>query len=296
MPILAPTLTHVDTHTILRLVDGAREMALAPRPEIELQVLDVGWPEILEVTETRTDDDGEDDTTSRFGARAVSVEMVFLSTPLSLLDELRGFCHPSARPYLHIRESEWGGERRIRLRADNQRATRSVSMPAQNGILPVLAQWRAPDGVLEAVDEQRSLLPAVGEGQVGADVPWATPLVMPATTGNGATLVTVGGTVPVHWTARLYGPCTGPRITLDEYGHTLAFPDLVIPAGDFLELRTKDRTAYYNGDRGASRLRFLDFTTAAWWRLRPETSQVRYHPDEPNTGCMAEIIWRSAWL
>lgn len=281
--------------TRVRLVDGAREMVLAPREDIAMQSLDLGWPAPVAEAEQRTDDDGENDTTTYFGARVVALEMYLLDTPLALLDELRTFSRPGSRPYLHVYEPEWGAERRLRLRAEDQRAVRGGGLPLDAGALPVQTQWRAPEGVIEAVTEASTTLAVSGE-PTGLALPTITPVTLTATRTKAAATVSVAGTLPVHWTARLYGPCTTPRFTRTDSGETLAWPNLVLAAGEYLEVNSRARSVYLNGDRTKPRLRELDFQNARWWRLHPGANAVMFHPQSLGPGAAAQMTWRAAWL
>jgi hypothetical protein len=282
--------------TSVRLVDGPREMALSGRSDLRLQSLDVPFPAVRAVTEDRTDDDGTRDSTMRHGPRAVSVQLRLTEGLASLTDELNGFLHPSARPYLHVTDDEWAGERRLRLRVDQQSAPMSVDLyPFARD---VQAQWVVPDGVWEAAEPVEFVVNADTGTLTGRTYPLSFPRTYPTTMAAGALDHVNPGSTWQHFTARLYGPCNGPRLTNDTTGLSLVFTeDLALPAGDYLEVDTRDRTAYYLSQAGASRLGFVDFAASTWWRLAAGVNRLRYHPvSGVDAGCAAVIEYRPAWL
>lgn len=285
--------------TAVRLVDGAREMAVYPRDGIAPQSLDVAFPEIREVAEARTDDDGTRDTTALFGARAVSLELVAYQDPAviaDLLAEIKTYLHPRVRPYLHVTDDGWDAERRIRLRADqfSEPYTGYVSSVQRQ----VQVQWKAPDGIWEAADLTSVVVTADVPEDVGITFPITFPLAWTPTQATGAQEVTNPGGVPAHFIARLYGPCTGPELSNDTTGETIKFTSsLTIAAGDYVEIDTRERTAYLLSQTDATRLQYLNFATTSWWRLEPGTNLIRYHPASGvGMGSAAVIDYRPAWL
>jgi hypothetical protein len=282
--------------TSVRLVDGSREMALSGRSDLRLQALDVPFPAVRAVAEDRTDDDGSRDSTTRHGARAASVQLRLTERLAALTDELNGFLHPSARPYLHVLDDEWAGERRLRLRVDQQ------SAPMSAGLYPfardVQAQWVVPDGVWEATEPVSFTVNADTGTLTGRNYPLAFPRTYPTTTAAGALEHTNPGSTWQHFTAWLYGPCNGPRLTNDTTGLSLVFTEeLVIPAGEYVEIDTRDRTALHLSQAGASRLGQVDFAASTWWRLAPGVNRLRYHPvSGVEAGCAAVGEYHPAWL
>lgn len=285
--------------TRVRLVDGDTELVLHDTPwlrlDLFLQNLQIGSPAVREVVDDRTDADGTDDETAYHGARAVSVDVRVLDTPGQLADQLTGFMHPRRRPYLCIVDDEWGGERRLRLRASQW----TNPLDTMSGRLrDVQLQWRAPDGVWEATDEV-----AVGvNADSGVEAGRTYDLVFPrdyGTTGSvGAYQLVNPGTAWADYRVRLYGPAVGPRWTDDQTGATIAFtPEMSLAAGEYVELDTRERSAVLNSDASLSRLHLVDFEVTTWWQLRPGTNVVRYNPlAEAGAGTRAELVYRPTWL
>jgi hypothetical protein len=284
--------------TAVRLVDGARELTLHPRVDVLPDSLDVSFPAIREVTEPRVDDDGERDTTDLFGARAVSLSAALTDdtyAPANLLDQVKAFLHPRTRPYLYVTQDGWGQERRMLLRIDQFSEPYSGYVASQ--VRAVQLQWKAPDGIWEAADTETVVVNADIGSTDGISFPISFPLAWPTTTASGATTVSNLGGVPSHFVARLYGPCTGPRLVNETTGEETTFTAaLVLAAGEYVEVDTRNRTAYLNSEAGQSRLNYLDFTVTSWWRIEPGDQQIRYAPETASPGSVAEITYRPAWL
>lgn len=283
--------------TSVKLVDGDREMVLMPRQDqgVYVQGLDVPSPEVRAVTENRTDDDGEVDETELFGSRACSLELLVTEQPRLVEDELSRFLHPRSRPYLVVKDDEWAQARRLRLRVAQWSAPLTVELP--RSARRIQAQWQAPDGVWEAADLVTETISADMPGTAGRTYPRAYPYAYPATLAAGASVIVNDGGTPSHYTARLYGPCVGPRLTNETTGETIAFTaDLVLGAGEYVEISTRDRTAYLNGNSALSRLNVIDFDVTSWWRVEPGEQQVRYAPAVVFAGAAAVIDYRPAWL
>lgn len=277
----------------ITLVNGAQAFALQPNAEIVVQGWNLGFPTIRAVAEARTDADGEVDTTAHYGARAVSIQLRILGpNRLRLIDSLLAFCHPTARPYLHISTPLWAQERRLRLRVDQHGAPMGLGLgttrPAQFG-------WIAPDGILESAAESSVTIAPSGQTSTGLVYPVTYPVTYPVATSGGPVTVTNAGNVPVDHVTRMYGPANGPVLSCDGAG-SLPFPGLVIAAGDYVEVNSRERTVLYQGSADASRYNLLDFTAATWWRLQPGPNLVRYSPASYSGGAAAEMTFRSGWL
>lgn len=287
--------------TSVKLVDGAREMVLLPRTGdgIFLQQIDAPMPGVREVAADRTDDDGSDDDTEFFGARACSIELLVTESPRTVEDELTRYLHPRLRPYLVVEDDGWSQARRLRLRADQFSAPLTLETARWDG-RKIAVGWKAPDGVWEA-DELTSVSVSADVSQaVGAAFPVTFPMAFAATQAAGASRVTNAGSTPSHFTARLYGPCTAPRLVNQTTGEEITFVDsLSLAAGDYIEVNTRDRTAYLTVNGSASqvsRLNSVDFTVTSWWRLEPGTQVVRYAPPLADAGAAAVIDYRACWL
>jgi hypothetical protein len=286
------------TLTSVMLVDGSRQMILYPRQDqgVYLQTVDAPSPGTREVTEDRTDDDGARDTTTLFGARACTVELLVTQGARAVEDELSRYLHPRSRPYLRVEDDGWTQARWLALRVDQ------FSAPLSSDLAPdmrkIQVQWKCPDGIWEAADLTMEPVPADVQGDpVGVAFPVTFPFSFAATMATGSTIVTSLGAVPSHFTAQLYGPCTAPKLVNDTTGETIAFTEsLTLAAGEYVEIDTRERTAFLLSDSSLSRLNYVDFTTTSWWRLEPGDNAIRYTPRDADAGATAIITYRPAWL
>lgn len=283
--------------TSVRLVDGDREMNLLPRQDqgVFLQSLDAPMPAVREVAEDRTDDDGTRDTTLLFGARACSIELLVTQNVRTVEDELMRYLHPRTRPYLVVEDDGWAQARRLALRVDQFGAPLGVDLPRD--VRKVQVQWKCPDGIWEADDLTPENVNADIATTTGRTYTRSYPLVYPATLSTGAATVTNLGAVPSHFTAKLYGPCSGPSLRNETTGEEITFTSsLVLAAGEYVEISTRDRTAYLLSLTDQSRLSYIDFAATSWWRIEPGDQQIRYAPASVTSGAMAAISYRPAWL
>lgn len=283
----------------LRLVNGDTELEFWPSDDIIPQALDVSFPAVREVTEPRTDDDGERDDTQLHGGRGVSLDLALtneLIEPATLIDQVKAFLHPRSRPYLYATETGWDQERRIRLRVDQMSDPYAGYAASQTRMVQL--QWKAPDGVWEAADEtELAPISADVPTTVGFSFPVTFPLAMTATQATGAVAVNNPGGTPAHFVAKLYGPCTAPRLVNETTGEEITFTSaLVLAAGEYVEIDTRDRSAYLLSMSSLSRLTYIDFTVTSWWRLEPGEQQVRYAPGVSAAGSVAVITYRPSWL
>lgn len=280
--------------TSLKLVDGSHELVLMPRDGLKVQGLDVPLAEVREVTEPRTDDDGEHDTTALFGATSCTLELFVEKDPEQFRAELDQFLHPRSRPYLVAADDEWAQERRLQLRVAQRTAPRTVELPYTMRRIQV--QWRVPNGVWEAATESQVVISADVPATTGRSYPKEYPWSYAATMSVGASMVTGDGLLPVHFVARLYGPCEGPRLVNETTGAAIVFTsDLVLSAGEYVEISTRDRTACLLSVSQQSRLNYIDWESTTWWQITPGDQLVRYAPVTASAGAAAEITYRPIW-
>lgn len=150
--------------------------------------------------------------------------------------------------------------------------------------------------VTEAPAAPAFLLPSEGGGGLPTGV-WGRRYdrVYPASSPVHA-LITNPGAVAVPWLARIYGPCTNPRLYNDTTGEGLlltANGGLTLAAGQYAELDAAARTITVGG---SSRYDRLDVAASDWWALVPGDNVIRLQPDLFSAGCVAEVDWRPAWL
>ena len=285
------------TITAASLVDGDREMILYPRADDGLHLfgIDAPGPVIRVVSSPRPDDDGEDDATKRYGATSCAISLFATATPAAWVDELGSFMHPESRPYLVVADDEWAQVRRLKLRSESwSKPLDAEQAPTQRTIL---AQWRVPDGGWEAEDEATLTLTSDIPSSVGFSFPITFPLAMDPTTSAGSLQTVNVGNAPAHLVARLYGPCSAPKLINDTTGEAITFTtDLVLGPGQYVEISTQPRTAFLMGDVNSSRTSMVDFAANTWWRLRPGLQTLRFTGTDPSPGSQAVIYYRPVWL
>lgn len=275
--------------------DGLDPFVLSDATGFDVAVLDLGFPSIRSSSDPRADADGEDDRTTYFGARAVTLSGTVVPTATEtrqqVLDRLRAFLNPRRRPYLIYTLEETGDERRIRLVADQHAAP--IERP---GSAKVTVGWRGPDGVQESTTEELETAAATPALEPGRFYPRTYPLTYPASVPVGAVVVTNAGNVTTYPVLELYGPATDPVLENVTAGAKLAFTGLSLGVGDYLEIDTRDRTIFLNGIETASRYGFVDFSVSSWFGLEPGENLVRYYPAAFDVGAEARIRYRAAWI
>jgi hypothetical protein len=281
--------------TSVRLVDGPRQMILAPRAGLDLKELSAPFPAVREVAEDRTDGDGTVDTTAFFGARACSIDLLAREAPAAIEDELARFLHPGTRPYLHVVDDEWSQERRLRLRVSQFEGPRGVDLPRT--MRRIQAQWKVPDGVWEDSALSTETVNADLPASVGLSFPITFPIAFAATTAVGGAVISNPGGTPSHFVARLYGPCTAPKLINETAGEQISFTSsLVLGAGEYVEIDTRDRTANLLSMSSQSQLGRIDFENTSWWQIQHGDQTVRYAPLSASAGAVAVIEYRPSWL
>ncbi|MFD0902326.1 phage distal tail protein [Actinomadura sediminis] len=283
----------------MSLQDGAREMVLLPRQSdgIFLQGLSAPMPEVREVSENRTEDDGVRDETMLFGSRAVSIELLVTQDPRGVEDELARYLHPRVRPFLVVEDDGWSQARRIRLRVSQFDKPLELDL-ARIDARKISVGWVAPDGIWEAdVAAEETVVADVDTSGDGFSLPVTLPLTLTATQETGASLLTNLGAVPSHFTAKLYGPCTAPSLVNETTGEEITFTSgLTLASGEYVEIDTRERTANLLSNAATTRLHLIDFTSTSWWQLQPGLNQIRYAPAPSEPGAAAIITYRPAWL
>lgn len=291
------------TFVSFTLTDPASGLSsvLLPRDGLYVMSLDV-QPSVRVVSEERTGGAGTYDTTVNLSEAALTLSLrVFSDTlPLeTLMAELGPLLNPGRRPALICTDDQWATPRQLTVRFDSKTA------PVDNPVSTDIAvSWKVPAGAWEDS--------AVREYMVSATVTAGPGLIFTVTTGTKFTvttgqdfpptaegsdsIVSNGGDLPVPWTARLYGPCTGPKLYNDTAGQVLAFTDgLVLAAGEYVEIDPAARTALGNSDPSASRLAYLDFGASDWWLIDPGDSLIRYAPSAAGAGAVAVLDFVSRY-
>lgn len=275
---------------------GIDALVLAEVGGLDVASIDWGWPSPRDVVEPRPSAHGTIDSTSLFGARVITVQFWLDSCPAVSRRALQRFLDPGRRSYMYFRESADDPELRVLVRGSawSEQVPASVLVSGQRS---VVAQWVAPDGILEAAEATETTVPATATaGTAGFTVPITTPLVFPDSVPIGSATIVNGGTVDSYPVIRVYGPCADPVVENQTVGRELAFDGLTVNAGEYVELDTRARTVLYLSDPGDSRYADLDFATSSWWSLAPGENAVRLAPASFSEPSQMVVTHRDAYL
>jgi hypothetical protein len=302
--------------TLLRLEDSRvsstpgwlSPLVLAPINGYVPQKIDLGFPEIREVANPRTDAHGIIDSTAYVGARPVVLEVALApeltelaSTERSLGDTLRAWLAPAMRPYLVYQLDPSDPIRRLEVR--NTGAS-YISSFVDDDYQIMGIGWKAPNGFAEDYEatEATTWSTTAPTTETGRTYDLTFDRGYPATEEIEPNSVTVSGNVAVDAVIRLYGPCVSPAISNETTGAVLDFSGnggLTLNAGEYLEVDVRNRTAYLNGDTSQSRYSYLNFSTSSRlpeFRLEPGTNTLRYTPASTTGTPQAVITFRNAWI
>lgn len=293
------------TFTAVKLVnplDGT-QCIIMPRDGVSVMSLDV-QPTVRTVTEERVNAHGQVDNTLYLSTASVTMDLrlwtndIGTQTAEDFDDEINLFLNPSLRPNLVVSNDQWSTDRQLSVRFDSKTALFDNPMTQD-----VQIAWKAPAGVWQApvptVVIANSYIAATG-GLVMtnnglADTVSGVQVIAGSSTGNPS--IIGGGNMTVPFTAKLYGPCTGPKFTNDTVGLDIVFTDsLVLGAGVYVEINSLNHTALRNSDPNDSVLGLLNFSSSTWWQFQPGNNTVRYHPTSASAGAVAQITYQTAWM
>lgn len=232
--------------------------------------LDLGSPEVREVTSPRPDKNGVDDRTLFMGGRVVSVTVVAVASAGAQIDQVAAqfgpFMVPAARPILHyVLDRPGAPERTIALRA--QSYDWKVDNDYQRDIQ---LAWMAPDPVVHDVTVQSiTVSPATDTGELGRTYNEVPPRTYPPgepAPAAGANAYNAGD-VAVYPTIRINGPVTNPNVTTSDSsaggkqsGRVPFTGGLVIDAGKYVLVDCANRVAYRDGDPALDVTSFINWS------------------------------------
>lgn len=280
----------------LRLeLDGVDPLPLENAYGFIVSQVDLGWPNPRTVAQDRAGQDGTFDLTGFHGARAVSVTGCIVGddnrTRQDILDGLRRFCHPGARPTLFFRTEQGGDERKMILRADQQSAPMQIP-----GLIEFTAAWIAPDGVALSVDLNTiTMLPFTDAGGFTFDLTFdlTFPYLDPAL---GRGLCHNAGNTWAVPTIVITGPCTDPSVTNETTDLVIAFDGLALSAGESVVIDPSRPSVLLNGEAGASRYSLLDFDVTTMWLLQAGDNTIRFTAEAESAGASCVVAWHDTYL
>lgn len=291
---------------MIQLIDsqlGTLDLRCDPFVVVSFQI---GSRAVRAVARPRALADGVIDDTKFVGARAATVTVRLNdgaacrpgTSQQELFDLLLPYMSPRRRPLLRwsLPGSD-GVTRQMVVRGD------SAPMVIAGPRYPVVALAFVSDGEITDGDsddgsggssgEQCETIEPTEDVESGRVYDLAFPRDYPVSNAIGWRQVTQSGNEAAHWTGTISGPVTNPFLQVNDALVTwTANGGLVLNAGDFLTIDTRERTMFFNGDPTEPRYDRTNFP--AWWwddlLLQPGVNAVRYG----DTG-QFNICWRSTW-
>jgi hypothetical protein len=266
--------------------------------------LDLGAPTVREVIDNLPDADGAIDRTQFMGPRAVSADITALAGAGAVIDDVARmfgpFMLPSARPVLHYVldvGTPAGLEHTLTVRpasydwqliGDQQR--------------DVHLAWVAADPIARDPTVRQAIAWAGSATIPGRTYPLTFDRVYPGTGGspNTATLHSPGD-VPIQPTLRIWGPIGGPVVVFSPpAGPTFRVAFLstfMVASGSYVDVDTRQHTAYYNGDPAQNMLTAIDWSANAWPLLAPNTDWGMTISGTSTTGVSQVVAtWQDGYL
>jgi hypothetical protein len=281
--------------------DSGTSCVLCPRDGIAWQGLDAA-ASARAATADRVAAHGTVDTTRYLSDAAVSLALTLYQPAAggsmrALWDEIAALLDPALRPLLIVDDDEWDGPRQITVRFDSATKPRG-----DTGRWNVQVSWRAPDPVWESVAQAEYVMNVyltvfAGVMLVASDGARVTDHGLYCTPQLSAPSARItNGSQQAHWQARLYGPCSAPKLRNLTAGASLGFTgSLVLGPGDFVLLDSRSQTAVRASD-GADVTSWLDFGASDWWTLARGDSYFRYTAQSASAGAAADITFRAAYM
>lgn len=284
---------------------GVLELGCDPYVVSSIQV---GSPDVREVSRNRSLTDGTFDDTRYLGARAITlairlndrllgscgVENLSMQT---LIDQLVPFMSPRRRPTLTWQLPGSDQMRAAVVRGANWGWT--VATPKAQSIAP---QWVAPSGEILAGGPNarhcETIMPSA-DVEAGRTYDLVFDRVYPPSGTIGGRSIVNPGTMPTNWTLTVFGPVTDPSFTVNGVQlKTDRLGGVVLAVGQTLVIDTRNRTVLFNGLAGSSRYQNTNFDQWAWDDLLLEsgTNIVRFDGETLTTQTAAELCFTPSYL
>jgi hypothetical protein len=266
--------------------------------------LDLGYPDVREVADNRPDQDGTDDRTVYFGARALSANVTALGGAMSP-DEIGAlfapYMTPAVRATLHYVLDRPGPPERI----TTVRAAGYAWQISGARTRDIHLSWIAPDPVMRDPTEQIAAATAGTAGLTGRTYPLTFPRAYPSGNYPAAPVVVApAGDLPVRPLLRIYGPITTPVVTLDPEPGTgaaqvVAFASgFRIDVGAWVDVDADAKTALRQSDPAQSVLTSLDWSRTTWPVLEPAPTSYQMSLAGSSTSPVTQVEarWHDGYL
>ena len=265
--------------------------------------LDLGYPDVREVTNNRPDADGIDDRTQYMGGRVVTADITAMASAGARIDDAAAafapFMVPSARPVLHyVLDRGDNTERTLTLRGSGY--AWPVAGPFERDIQ---LQWTAADPVARS-SVSKSATAWAGTGTLGRVYNLVFPRVYPVGAGLPTTGVISGnGDVPIQPYLRIFGPITNPIVWLSVVGLGPITASQIrltarIDAGHFLGIDTRLHTVRMDDDPAQSMLSSVYWISTTWPVLPnlPAYTNMTVSGTGTTSSTQVQASWQDGYL
>jgi len=238
--------------------------------------LDLGFPDIRDVTDVNPIAHGVIDRTRYFGGRVITAQFTSWDggdMPLDLITaQFAPFLDVGARPELHYTTKGNPIERVLTLRASAWSAPMDPPNYGQNGSGGNVfqASWIAADPIARGAVTQLATAWAGDSTTIGRVYPLTFPRQYATSGGSPSVAILKSpGSSPFRPMLRLYGPISAPVITLATQlsGQRFVIAGSLtsrIDAGHFVAIDCASQTAFLDGDPSQPWLSQLDWTRTTW--------------------------------
>jgi hypothetical protein len=262
--------------------------------------LDLGYPDVRDVTNNRPDAHGIDDRTRYYGGRVITAKITAWPGGSMALDDIAAafmpFMDPGARPELHYTKlSNAVGERVIGLRASG---FASPMIPPH--FREMQLSWVAPDPMLYGSTLHSVTAWSGSSAGAGRTYSLIFPRVYPAGGGASSTAtISTDGDASIKPFLKIYGPISGALVGFAVSGAKVVFrSSYIIDAGHWVDVDTERKTAYRDSDRNQPVLNQLDWSTTVWPVIPPLPTNDVMSLTGTNTSGVTQVqaTWRDSYI
>jgi hypothetical protein len=286
---------------------GVLELGCDPYVVTSIQV---GSPEVREVTRYRSLTDGTFDDTRYTGARAITLAIRFKDKLLgecsdagpnpsmqTLIDQLAPYMSPRLRPTLTWQLPGSDEMRAAVVRGVNWGWT--VEGPKAQGIAP---QWVVPSGEIVAGGPDalhcQTIRPSV-DVEAGRTYDLVFDRAYPPSEAIGGRTIHNPGNAATNWMLTIYGPIVNPKFTVNGVQITTSRSGgVTLAAGQTLVIDTRNRTVLFNGLPASSRYQNTNFDQWSWddLLLQPGDNTVRFDGTGLTAQTAADLCFTPTYL
>lgn len=282
--------------SVILSLDGVDLALDSPTYGWVVTAMTIGDPVPRTNVSDRPGSDGSTNRTRRVGDRNILIQLHLDGADRqTMLDALAPFMDVENRPTLRLRGERRDLHREITVIYTGQGGAEW----ARPNVMPLTLGFRSVGSPYFVGLDVKEGTAWPDEDKPGVTFPITFNLAFPSAYGIGPATLTNAGTKPAEWTARIFGPITGPRLRKASTGEQIDFKStLTVASGDYLTIDSATRTVFYNGLSTASRYQYLDFqnTTSDWFRLDPGTNLVQLQGDSYTVPTQAIFTFRDTYL